>query len=141
MNEIVAFCLNHPILVCVVVVAVFMLNSAAMAWVGIWVGFKSRSFATKEELNSKIEKVKQENSDVHDDMAHRYQRTMEETATKMRDILKDKGDLIGRHLRGAASEIDVVKKHAEKTGADVEKIKTALAIVFPQTKDIFQKGA
>lgn len=131
MKDVIEFVLSHPGMS----ICLLALNSVALMMGGIWLGRVSKSFVTWEAFG----KAQDDANRIHDDMAHRYQRTMEDTATRMKEILTEKGGQISKFLMGASEDMIVVKKRGERIEKDMNKVKTALQVAFPQTKDIFRE--
>lgn len=128
MGDIVKLALDYPL----IFIVIFCLNSVSMVWIGIWLGTLKAKFATKEYLRAALKDAEDAADKVHDDMAHRYQQTMESTAERMKEILDSHTSRVADFLTHAAEEGEESRKIINSLTKDTFQIKGALAVLLPK---------
>jgi len=136
MQELISMAMGHPL----VTLAFLSMNSVAVLSAGIWLGIQRSKFVTKEYFKAALAAEKAEASQVDDDMAQRYQKTMEDTASRVKEIFEEHTGKVAGFLRGVAEEGERTRKTLNSLTKDTYEIKGALAVLLPKgaAKQVFK---
>lgn len=128
MTDALGFAIQHPL----IVLALLAINSGAMVFLGVWIGSIKSTFATKAYVRGALEAFKTENANTHDEMAHRYQKTMEDTASRVKEIFEDHKRSVADLLKGSIEEAVRTRQTLDRLTKDTFQLKGAVAVLLPK---------